>query len=144
MIKLRPIHNYRIHFATMVQMRNVIFFMWTIVLSLTLQEECQLYTRCCRETTRGFYCEKSFFYIILYNRQGIAYKSTNCDWCQVFESTCKNFVRSTVRRTISRNGKFFFNNNNVRLDGCAGSNDKHDIRLCIIYSLCHFQNVRNN
>lgn len=49
---------------------------------------------------KGFLLRKiMFMYIILYNRLRIAYKSPNCDWCQVFESTCKNFVRSTVGRT---------------------------------------------
>lgn len=52
-------------------------------------------------------------YILLYNRLRFAYKSPKCDWCQVFESKCNNFVKSTVRRTrksyhaISCKGNFF-------------------------------------
>lgn len=102
------------------------------------------------ETTRGFYCEKSCFCIsfctIGYESHISLQIATGVRYLKVPARISLEVLSDEPERveTISCKGKFFFNNNNVRLDGCAGSNDKHDIRLCIVYSLCHIQNVRNN
>lgn len=108
------------------------FFMWTIVLSLTFQEENRLNIRCCMETTRGFYCEKSCFCISLCT---IGYEShislqivTSVRYLKVPARISLEVLSDEPERveTVSCKDKFFFNNNNVRLDGCAGSNDKHE------------------
>lgn len=90
--------------------------MWTIVLSLPLQEECRLNTRCCRETTRGVYCEKSCFctigydlHISLQNATGVRYLKVNAIISlKVLSDEPEKVIMQYHARVI------FFNNNNVR------------------------------